>query len=54
MGIALVVNTIWPVVLLLGTFLYTHFITILKEERMLTKVFHDEYQQYKKKVRRYL
>ena len=53
-GIALAVNTIWPAVFLPGAFLYTHLFTIPREERMLSKAFHDEYQQYKKKVRRYL
>ena len=54
MGTALVVNTVWPLLFLPGALLYTHILIIPREESKLARNFGDEYEQYKKKVRRYI
>jgi protein-S-isoprenylcysteine O-methyltransferase Ste14 len=54
LGVALVGNTPWPVVLLPGVLIYTHVCVILREERYLEQKFGDEYRQYRAGVRRYV
>jgi len=54
LGIALIVNTFWLIVLFPLIFLYIHFFDIRKEENHLEARFGDQYREYYKKVRRYL
>jgi protein-S-isoprenylcysteine O-methyltransferase Ste14 len=53
-GIALLMNSIWPGIFLVGAFLYTHIVVIQREECTLQEKFGDEYEQYRDEVRRYL
>ncbi len=53
-GIALVVNTAWPLIFLPVVLIGTHYIGIIREERYLERKFGQEYQRYRAKVRRYL
>jgi protein-S-isoprenylcysteine O-methyltransferase Ste14 len=52
-GIALVANTIWPLLLLPGVLLATH-VVVVREERFLEGRFGAVYRSYKTSVRRYL
>jgi len=52
-GIALVANTIWPLLLLPGVLLATH-VVVVREERFLEGRFGAAYRSYKTSVRRYL
>lgn len=51
-GIAGVVNTVWPLVALPAVFLFTH-IAVVREERRLERRFGAEFQGYKSQVHRY-
>jgi len=53
-GISLVVNTVWPLVFLPVVLIVMHYGVILREERYLERLFGEEYQQYRAKVRRWL
>ncbi len=53
MGIALVANTVWPLLLLPGVLLATH-VVVVREERFLEGRFGAVYRSYKTSVRRYL
>lgn len=53
-GIALIVNTIWPMLLLPAVLFYTHHYAIIPEERYLEQKFGDDYRKSRAKVRRYL
>ena len=53
-GIALIFNTLWPVILLPAPLLVIQFGVIHREERYLERKFGDEYTQYRTKVRRWL
>lgn len=53
-GIAILVNTLWPMVLLPAAVLIMHQGVIVREERYLERKFGDAYLQYKAKVRRWL
>jgi protein-S-isoprenylcysteine O-methyltransferase Ste14 len=52
-GIACVVNTVWPLLLLPLVLLVVH-VTVVREERSLERRFTDAYRSYKSSVRRYL
>jgi protein-S-isoprenylcysteine O-methyltransferase Ste14 len=52
-GVALVVGTAWPL-LLLPVVLVTTQVVVLREERSLERRFGDGYRSYKASVRRYL
>ena len=52
-GIALVLNTAWPLVLLPVVIMLTHR-SVLREERRLAERFGVEFAQYRAAVRRYL
>ena len=52
-GIALVANTVWPLLLLPGVLLATH-VVVVREERFLEGRFGAVYRSYKTLVRRYL
>lgn len=54
LGTALVVNTIWAVVLLPAALAVMHWGVIRREERYLEGLFSDEYRQYLARVRRWL
>ncbi len=53
-GIALILNTVWPLTLLPLALATMHYGVILREEGYLEGLFGDEYRQYRKKVRRWL
>jgi protein-S-isoprenylcysteine O-methyltransferase Ste14 len=52
-GIALVANAIWPLLLLPGVLLATH-VVVVREERFLEGRLGAAYRSYKTSVRRYL
>ncbi|MQB02287.1 MAG: isoprenylcysteine carboxylmethyltransferase family protein, partial [Actinobacteria bacterium] len=53
LGIALVVNSVWPFVLFPAGLLATHLV-VQREERDLEKRFGEEFTAYAARVRRYL
>ena len=53
-GIALIVNTVWPMVFLPAALIFTHYGVIAREESYLERVFGDGYRQYRAIVRRWL
>ncbi len=53
-GIALVVNTLWPIVFLPVGIALLHYRVIAREESYLERVIGDEYRQYKARVRRWV
>ena len=53
MGIALIVNTVWPVVFLPLALIFMHYGVITREESYLERLFGDGYQQYRSRVRRW-
>ncbi|MBI5620749.1 isoprenylcysteine carboxylmethyltransferase family protein [Candidatus Gottesmanbacteria bacterium] len=53
-GIAILVNTLWILVMLIPVLLVMQFGVIAREEAYLTKKFGDEYLHFKSKVRRWL
>lgn len=54
MGIALVADNLWLLILLVPTMLVLNRVVILPEEQHLEKRFGDAYQSYKARVRRWL
>lgn len=54
LAITLLVNTLWLIILLPITLLFTHFFVIRKEEAQLEQMFGEAYRQYRARVRRYL
>jgi protein-S-isoprenylcysteine O-methyltransferase Ste14 len=52
-GISLVANMAWPVLLLPAALLWNH-VQIVQEERVLTRQFGVQYRNYRSKTRRYL
>ncbi|MDQ3776141.1 MAG: isoprenylcysteine carboxylmethyltransferase family protein [Pseudomonadota bacterium] len=54
LGAAVVVNTVWPVMLLPGLLLVMQRGVISREERYLERRFGDEYRHYQARVRRWL
>lgn len=53
LGIALVVNSVWPLVLMPAGLLATH-VVVRREERNLERRFGEEFNAYAARVRRYL
>ncbi len=53
-GISLIVNTVWPIVLLPAVLMVIHHGVIRREERYLERKFGDVYRQYRARVRRWL
>ena len=53
-GIAFIVNTLWPVILLPVPLMVIQYGVIHREERYLELKFGDEYTRYRAKVRRWL
>jgi protein-S-isoprenylcysteine O-methyltransferase Ste14 len=53
-GITLVVDALWPLVLLPAALLVMHYGVILREERYLERKFGEVYRSYKAQVRRWL
>ena len=53
-GIALVLNTAWPVIFLPLSLIAIHYGVIVREEFYLEKLFGAEYRQYRARVRRWL
>lgn len=53
-GLALVMNVLWPILLLPVVVVITNAAVIRLEERYLTRVFGDVYTKYQRQVRRWL
>ena len=53
-GIAFVVNTVWPIVLLPVGIALLHYGVIAREESYLERVLGEEYREYKARVRRWV
>ena len=53
-GIAMLVNTGWLIILLPAVIAFTHYFVIRREEQQLEKQFGEQYRQYRAQVRRYL
>jgi protein-S-isoprenylcysteine O-methyltransferase Ste14 len=53
-GIALVVNSLWPILLLPGALIMIRYGVINREERYLERTFCEQYLSYKAKVRRWV
>ena len=53
-GVAILLNTAWPLLFLPVVLLVMHRGVILREERYLEQKFGDEYNSYKMRVRRWL
>ena len=53
-GIALMVNTVWPVAFLPGVLIFIHYGVIIREESYLERKFGQDYRHYKARVRRWL
>ena len=54
MGIALLVNTLWPITFLPVGIALLHYSVIAREESYLERVIGHEYRQYKARVRRWV
>ena len=54
LGEAGILRQVWPVILLLLTVAYVNWIVIPVEESKLREVFSEEYDRYRKRVRRWL
>ena len=54
LGIAFIVNTVWPIVFLPFGIALLYYGVIAREESYMEKVFGDEYRQYKARVRRWV
>jgi protein-S-isoprenylcysteine O-methyltransferase Ste14 len=54
LGEAGILKQIWPVILLPLTVAYLNWVVIPLEESKLTEVFGEEYERYRKRVRRWL
>ena len=53
-GLALLANALWPLVLLPVVIVIVRWTVIDREERYLTAKFGEEYLQYKARVRRWM
>lgn len=53
-GIALVVNSLWPILLLPGALIMIRYGVINREERYLERTFGEQYLSYKAKARRWV
>lgn len=54
LGICLVINSIWLLVLFPFIVAYIHFVEIPKEERVLERTFGSQYREYRNEVRKCL
>lgn len=54
LGITLLVNTVWPLILLLPMLLVLHWGVVRREERYLEAKFGEPYRAYKARVRRWV
>jgi protein-S-isoprenylcysteine O-methyltransferase Ste14 len=54
LGITLLFNALWPLVLFLPLMIVAHFGIVLREERYLEKKFGETYLAYKRRVRRWI
>ena len=54
LGIALMLNTLWAIVMLLLSIIICHYVLILPEERYLARKFGNEYEEYIASVSRWL
>jgi protein-S-isoprenylcysteine O-methyltransferase Ste14 len=54
LGEAGILNQVWPIILLPFTLAYVNWIVIPLEEARLQEVFQDEYECYRKRVRRWM
>lgn len=54
LGIALVLNMLWSIVMLLLSVALCHYVLIIPEEKYLAAKFGEEYQEYTRTVRRWL
>jgi protein-S-isoprenylcysteine O-methyltransferase Ste14 len=50
---AILVNTRWPLLLMPALLTHMHYYVVLREERFLEQAHGDEYQRYRRRVRRY-
>src|SRR5215207_5083265 len=53
-GIAMLMNTWWLLILLPAVMAFTHYIVVRQEEQKLEQKFGEEYREYMGRVRRYL
>jgi protein-S-isoprenylcysteine O-methyltransferase Ste14 len=53
-GVFLLDPSLWLALLFLPAVLLTHYLAILPEEKVLKRKFGVRYEQYRKRVRRYL
>ena len=53
-GIGVIVNSVWPLMFLPVALIFTHYMSVIREEHRLEEEFGDEYRRYRNKVRRYL
>jgi protein-S-isoprenylcysteine O-methyltransferase Ste14 len=54
LGMAMLVNTWWLLILLPAVIAFTHYIVVHQEEQKLEQKFGEEYRKYMGRVRRYL
>ena len=54
LGLTLLANALWPLLLLIPLLLLTHYGIVLREERYLEKKFGETYLNYKRQVRRWV
>jgi protein-S-isoprenylcysteine O-methyltransferase Ste14 len=54
LGITLLFNALWPLLLLIPVLITTHFGIVLREERYLERKFGETYLTYKRRVRRWV
>lgn len=54
LGLAMLVNTWWLLMLLPAVIAFTHYIVVYQEEPKLEQKFGEEYREYRGRVRRYL
>ena len=52
-GISLIVNIVWPIVVLPGVLMVVHYAVIRREERYLERKFGQVYRHYRARVRRW-
>ena len=53
-GVAIWVNTVWPLLFLPVILIVMHYGVIVREEAYLERTFGEEYRQYRQRVRRWL
>jgi protein-S-isoprenylcysteine O-methyltransferase Ste14 len=54
LGVALIVNSVWIIILFPLVIAAIHYLDVLKEEQLLKEQFGEEYLDYQARVRRYL